>query len=699
MGKEQEVLDWYKSRGLRLFRLIPKSKAPATTHGFKDAKQVYDAEYFRGYNIGIACGSGLLVVDVDNKNGKQGNDLWRDLINEFFGGIEPTTWIVETPNGGKHIYLWTKDDVPNCALGDDASIDIQSAGKYVVAPPSTLEHGAYNFIYPFPDEVTIAEAPESFVAFLKQRKLNKVTEVVTTEHGNPNALIEVERALEQLDPSLPRKQWLDAMMATKSTEHPSAQEVFKQWSMKSDKFDEAAFNRDWHSIVPNISGGISHKTIFHLLKEGKYSVQSEAVAVIESQQVITKINVFPDEYVDGAFKFFKNRFNQIYRYQPDYGYLGPIIILQALAQRRLSLPSFSVTGQYHILVGDPSSYKSSFLGIVRSAIHKMQPLCLMGEPRSSAGIKKAFCEYPSRVWLSDEGLKILAETLTTRNINDLERYSELLKLYGNPSILQGNYNKKVEDSIVDVLSPRFCWVAAGVTEQLKKLFSFSKFHDDGYASRFAFWQAAGIKASWDEKNEAALKAGDHWPEKLEDIASELIGAAFSVQASDKHPNLKPMTFNQRSYKYAGEIHDGRYKRLEKENPDCTDFYERLFGRLISYAGLHAFGCGRIEITEDDLYIGERLCEYHIDVFKKYYESTSGDLWIDTYQEIRRIMATGKTFDRVGVYRLMKRRFREERYHYVKRDVFDNMVKTEEIRLVGGTKNKYYIPVTFTQKSK
>ena len=69
----------YAQRGWAVFPLKPRSKAPLTPHGFKDASN--DAQTIRAWwarwpkaNIGIACGaSGLVVVDVDNKDARAGD--------------------------------------------------------------------------------------------------------------------------------------------------------------------------------------------------------------------------------------------------------------------------------------------------------------------------------------------------------------------------------------------------------------------------------------------------------------------------------------------------------------------------------------------------------------------------------------------------------------------------------------------------
>src|SRR5215212_4795841 len=91
----------YAAKGISVFPCKPRSKVPATAHGFKDATR--DEGTIRGwweenprYNVAIRTGkeSNLVVLDVD----KGGRDTLEDL---FFGW---GTTIVKTC-GGYHSYF------------------------------------------------------------------------------------------------------------------------------------------------------------------------------------------------------------------------------------------------------------------------------------------------------------------------------------------------------------------------------------------------------------------------------------------------------------------------------------------------------------------------------------------------------------------------------------------------------------------
>lgn len=131
----------YASMGWRVFPLRPRSKDPATAHGFKDATT--DERQIREwwtknprYNIGIATGNGLCVLDIDDKpkNPVQGSDALRDW--EFEHGHISETVTAISGTGGTHYYFDVGGtQIPSCQ-SDKVFIDIRCDGGYIVAPPS-----------------------------------------------------------------------------------------------------------------------------------------------------------------------------------------------------------------------------------------------------------------------------------------------------------------------------------------------------------------------------------------------------------------------------------------------------------------------------------------------------------------------------------------------------------------------------------
>lgn len=123
----------YAQWGFPVFPLKPRTKVPATKHGFQDATT--DVDRIKAYwaanpeaNIGLATGHTFDVIDVDLPDGPP---QW-----EAMKGRPDLHGQVSTASGGLHAYI-----LPT-GKGNGARIcpgvDYRGLGGYVVSPPSWL---------------------------------------------------------------------------------------------------------------------------------------------------------------------------------------------------------------------------------------------------------------------------------------------------------------------------------------------------------------------------------------------------------------------------------------------------------------------------------------------------------------------------------------------------------------------------------
>ena len=104
-----------------------------------------EAHIAGGGNIGMLCGQGLIVVDLDNHDpSASGAASWAEWCAQ--NGDDPAAYRPATvsPSGGQHIYLTVPPDskIQN-RVGVRPGVDIKSDGGYVVVPPSRISTGAY----------------------------------------------------------------------------------------------------------------------------------------------------------------------------------------------------------------------------------------------------------------------------------------------------------------------------------------------------------------------------------------------------------------------------------------------------------------------------------------------------------------------------------------------------------------------------
>jgi hypothetical protein len=125
----------YAAAGIPVLPLKPRSKIPATAHGKDDATT--DPDLITRWwgrqprcNIGLRPPDGIVVVDVDPRNG--GDVSIKDRL--------PETWTAETGSGGLHIWLRVPGGPLRSSLAE--GIDLKTSSGYLVAAPSVHPNGS-----------------------------------------------------------------------------------------------------------------------------------------------------------------------------------------------------------------------------------------------------------------------------------------------------------------------------------------------------------------------------------------------------------------------------------------------------------------------------------------------------------------------------------------------------------------------------
>lgn len=140
------------AEGFWVFPIVAGKKSPPAVKGWqawatRDASKI--AAHWSKHpddNIGISTSkfgdaSALLVVDVDNKGSKRGDD---ELVRLEIQGLDlVATRVQDTPSGGRHLVYQTDRPVKQGADVLAPGLDIRSAGGYIVAAGSDVDGGKY----------------------------------------------------------------------------------------------------------------------------------------------------------------------------------------------------------------------------------------------------------------------------------------------------------------------------------------------------------------------------------------------------------------------------------------------------------------------------------------------------------------------------------------------------------------------------
>ncbi len=172
MDERNALKQWalcYAEMGFDVFPLQPGTKVPATAHGFKDA--THDTETITKwwernpeFNIGLATGHGLFVIDIDVDTVK-GLDGGKALAEyEELRGALPETVESRTPRGGRHLFFRSTAAV-KCSTGIYPGVDVRGEGGYVAVYPSKVNGNAYQWVKA-PGIIAIAEADSTVFTFI-----------------------------------------------------------------------------------------------------------------------------------------------------------------------------------------------------------------------------------------------------------------------------------------------------------------------------------------------------------------------------------------------------------------------------------------------------------------------------------------------------------------------------------------------------
>lgn len=141
--------------GFWVFPISVGKKSPPAVKKWQDAatrdtKQIEAWFNFDDFNIGISTSKfgddqALLVVDVDNKNGKRGDHEL--LRHELEGRDLPDTFGQTTPTGGRHLVFTVSAPVRQGVDVLGPGLDVRSSGGYIVAAGSTVAAGEYHALH------------------------------------------------------------------------------------------------------------------------------------------------------------------------------------------------------------------------------------------------------------------------------------------------------------------------------------------------------------------------------------------------------------------------------------------------------------------------------------------------------------------------------------------------------------------------
>ena len=180
----QAATRYARELGWRTFQVARDCRTPikeeAFAHGVHDATSDPD-ELSRRFalhptaNLALACGDGLLALDIDAKGDVDGFAALAELGAEF--GVLPATVRSRTPSGGAHLLFRFDGPAPLNRVGVKRwsasgvrrvydGLDVRAEGASVCLPPSRKPSGSYVW-EASPFDVKVASAPAWLMALFR----------------------------------------------------------------------------------------------------------------------------------------------------------------------------------------------------------------------------------------------------------------------------------------------------------------------------------------------------------------------------------------------------------------------------------------------------------------------------------------------------------------------------------------------------
>jgi hypothetical protein len=134
-------------------------------------------EHRQRNNMGLVTGAasgGLLVIDLDRKDGSKAFQWWADLLAEHCHGQEPLTWVQRTGGGGRQLLFRAPEGwAPPTFKAPSMCIDVRGQGGFIMAPPSRHSSGNGYDWEPgrAPWSADLADAPEWLIEAVEDLRL------------------------------------------------------------------------------------------------------------------------------------------------------------------------------------------------------------------------------------------------------------------------------------------------------------------------------------------------------------------------------------------------------------------------------------------------------------------------------------------------------------------------------------------------
>lgn len=656
----------------RFFTLPKGSKVPKNKW-LEAAAALESIGPIEGMNVALVCGQDVIVLDVEGpkKTGsKNGIPVLSDLQDAL--GRLPMAPTYKTPSGGLGIIFRNPGrPIPKCDLGRTYGLEMRTGNHFCLLPPSTYQGEHYSGSYTWETTVSdviesegeIPALPEEWILWFLSMTCKETTEPSLEGHSsNPEHFEETVREwVWETSADIPRHDWFQVLAIIHRTGADDALKLATEWSQRngSARFGAQTANqiRRYFADFPQreqqrLDRGEPMVGLTRLLEimerhpMTKKTTASEVVAVsnrVESSALVITPIITSDLLMNaislskGIIRRLYDHVSSVSRDVPAFRIAAALSIVSACVQRTRTWPTANAPNLFTFLVGPSSTTKSFFLEFIKRYVASVESNFILPNVASEIMFQTEMVECPSRIFAEDELGKKIEDAYLRNRPAALEIINIMLKYYEQVDM---HPMKRRVDSVSGVKLATLSLCGVSTLQSMRLMFANEQFHADGVASRFAYFvHSESLPLSADSKPK--------W-EPIEDV----VGALRRMVVASRDgldPETGGIGYNPARLFEFGSIEAVRGSKqawvdglIAEEASMHADELEKLasmrsrhLALVDKYAVIHAMGCGRSEVTDEDAAFAIAMAKWN-------WETVRGDvLQIQTFEDrlSERVLAT------------------------------------------------------------
>jgi hypothetical protein len=305
--------------------------------------------------------------------------------------------------------------------------------------------------------------------------------------------------------------------------------------------------------------------------------------------------------------------NSVREYE-ELGIATALAIISTCAQGTYLTPQGRALSLTQLCLMPAAAGKDHYLRCVQDTLRQVDSRLILTNPGSTLGLRGELYCWNSRIWIADEVQDLLYKLTNTDNTYVSGLLDDIKTISNGLDVLPGQALKR--ETVPEVLNPKLTFIGFGTPGRFKEVITGSN-SGGGFLSRLLLW-SSGIPSDRQFRRRNPLD-----PEPIGKLRSIFYAGytetgatggipafrdalkAFqegkaTVHIAQTDAKIRLSMSEEASHDY--HLHDRTWEIAFQQDPDSAEgsIRDRIPQNAMRIASLHALGCGRTEISVDDM---------------------------------------------------------------------------------------------------